>query len=161
MGSGTDTVSWYALGTSLTVVGLLVALLVWRRRGVGSGLKAAAWALLPLAAALTGLLRLLADLADALVRWATRLVFSPVVWLGVVLAGVAVLLWLTGTAISARTSRKAVGPGPAGTARRAPTPRARSGSGGSGGSGGLGGSGGSVVEDQDDIEAILRKHGIQ
>src|SRR3954470_12612628 len=100
---GTDSLSWFALGAALTVAGLLVSLLVWRRRGAGPGLRACAWALVPVAAALTGLLRLVADIAEAIGGWAARLVFSPAVWLGVVVAGAAVVLWVAGTAISART----------------------------------------------------------
>ncbi len=151
MGSGTDSLTWLALGATLTVAGLLAAALVWSRRGAGRGLRVAAWALLPLAAALTGLLRLVADIVDAVARWATRLVFSPSVWLGVVVAGLAVVLWVLGRAVSARSARSgpasssqpAVAPG-ASTRARPPARRGR----------------GAVVEDQDDIEEILRKHGI-
>jgi hypothetical protein len=149
MGSGTDSLTWLALGAALTVAGLLVAVLVWSRRGPGRGLRVAGWALLPLAAALTGLLRLAADIVDAVGRWATRLVFSPTVWLGVVVAGVAVLLWVVGGLLSARSGRRTA---PAVTGRPGPpaAPPARQGRGKE-----------QLMEDQDDIEAILRKHGIQ
>ena len=156
MGSGTDSLTWLALGTALTLAGLLATVLVWSRRGAGHGLRAAAWSLLPLAAALTGLLRLLAEIADALTDWAVRLVFSPSVWLGVVVAGAAVVLWVVGGVVLARQRRRGGAPArPAGPAPVAPPgatqpqslPRK--------------GRQESVVEDQDDIEAILRKHGIQ
>jgi hypothetical protein len=156
----TDSLSWLALGAALTVAGLLAAALVWTRRGPGPGLRTAAWALLPVAAALTGLLRLLAEIADALADWAARLVFSPTVWLGVVVLGLAAVLWLAGRVVTARSGRG-----------RSAVPAAAS-------STGLPGPGESrpdtrpasrrasrrkdaVDEDQDDIEAILRKHGIQ
>ena len=42
------------------------------------------------AAGLTGTLRLIWQIGDSIVSWAVRLVFSPVVWLGLVVAGVAV-----------------------------------------------------------------------
>jgi hypothetical protein len=145
-----DSVSWVAFGAALTVAGLLAAVLVGRRRGPGPGLKTAGWALLPLAAGLTGVLRLAGDIVDSIGRWAVRLVFSPSVWLGFVVAGVGGVLWLAGTAISARSRRKAVerGRGPvAEPARVAPAPRGR-------------GKQPAVDEDEDDIEAILRKHGI-
>ena len=74
-----DNTTWQALGLTLTVIGLLPA--SW------SGEHAAAvraprcrLVLLPLAAALTGTLRLLWEIADAVADWAVRLVFSPVVW---------------------------------------------------------------------------------
>ncbi len=154
MGSGTDSLSWLALGAALTVAGLLAAALVWTRRGPGRGLRVAGWALLPLAAALTGVLRLLGEVADAVGSWATRLVFSPAVWLGVVVAGVGVALWLVGGVLVARSARRLPAPGDAAPAevtagRGAKAPRRRAAR-----------TKGEVVEDQDDIEAILRKHGI-
>ena len=156
MGSGTDSLTWLALGAALTVAGLLVAVLVWSRRGPGPGLRTAGWALLPLAAALTGLLRLVAEIADAVGSWAARLVFSPEVWLGVVVAGVAVLLWLAGRVLSARSGRPAGRRPPAVTSGTVPSaadpvPRKPS----------RANRQEAVVDDQDDIEAILRKHGIQ
>ena len=144
-----DSVSWVALGSSITLAGLLLSVLVWSRRGAGPGLRTVAVSLLPLAAALTGLLRLGGDLADLVGSWAVRLVFSPTVWAGIVLAGVSVVLWGAGSAISARSSRRKPAPvtggGPAGKAVAArPTRKSKP----------------AVDEDQDDIEAILRKHGI-
>jgi hypothetical protein len=154
----TDSLSWLALGAALTVAGLLAAALVWTRRGPGPGLRTAAWALLPVAAALTGLLRLLAEIADALADWAARLVFSPTVWLGIVVLGLAAVLWLAGRVVTARsgTGRAAVpaaasSPGLPGPAPAPSRPASRRGSRRKD----------AVDEDQDDIEAILRKHGIQ
>ena len=90
---GVDAVTWQALGLLLTVVGLVVSAVVWSRRGPASGVRAAAWSLLPLAAGLTGTLRLVAEVAGAVTRWATRLVFSPVVWTGLAVALVAAVLF--------------------------------------------------------------------
>ena len=149
-----DSATWQALGLVLTILGLGVSVLVWRRSGAGHGLRAAAWSLLPLAAGLTGLLELVWEMLDAVLSWATRLVFSPVVWLGLVVAGVAVVLHVAGSFL-VRRSRPAVGAeqaAPAGelpsappATKRSKRPRKRS---------------DAVVEDQDDIEAILRRHGI-
>ena len=91
---GIDAVTWQALGLVLTVVGLVLSAVVWTRRGPAAGLRAAAWSLLPMAAGLTGTLRLLAEVAGAVTTWATRLVFSPVVWIGLAVAVVAVVLFL-------------------------------------------------------------------
>jgi hypothetical protein len=96
---GFDNATWQALGLTLTIAGLAVSTLVWVRRGAVSGLRGVAWSLLPLAAGLTGVLRLGWEITDAVVTWAGRLVFSPVVWLGLVVAAVsAVLFVVTGFA---------------------------------------------------------------
>ncbi len=145
-----DSTTWQALGLTLTIAGLLISVVVWRRSGAGAGLRAAGWSLLPLAAGLTGLLGLVWEILDSLLGWATRLVFSPIVWLGLVVAVLAFILHVAGTFLTRRSERKSgersvstetPGALPAKTrSRRSSTS--------------------DVVEDQDDIEAILRKHGI-
>ena len=152
-----DTSTWQALGLLLTVVGLVLSLLVWRRRGATAGLRGVAWSLLPAAAGLTGTLKLVWEIGDDIASWAARLVFSPVVWAGIVLAGVSVVLFVISGAMRARGrgaaathagSAKAVGPGgadrqlPAKRSSRKAEPAVQD-------------------DDMDDIEAILRKHGIQ
>lgn len=82
-----DAVTWEALGLVLTILGLVLSVVVWARRGPAAGLRGVGWSLIPLAAGLTGVLRLGWDIADSVVNWAGRLVFSPVVWLGLVVAG--------------------------------------------------------------------------
>lgn len=142
---GFDDLTWQALGAALTLVGLTLSVLLWRRRGAATGLRAAAWSLLPLAAALTGTLRLVGEVAEAVTRWATRLVLSPTVWLGLVLAGVAAVLF-TVSAVLRRRVPRAVGAGP----RPGPPDR------------GLpSGPGSAGTDDMADIEAILRRHGIE
>lgn len=136
-----DSTTWQALGLLLTLVGLLVSAAVWRRSGAGPGLRAAGWSLVPLAAGLTGLLRLIWEILDSLLRWAVGLVFSPVVWTGLGVAAVAVVLHVAGSLLVRRQEGGRPGPSEVG--------------------GGGGGGGGLHVEDQDDIEAILRKHGIE
>jgi hypothetical protein len=151
-----DSSTWQGLGLVLTVVGLALSVVVWRRSGAGHGLRAVGWSLVPLAAALTGLLEVAWDILDTLLSWATRLVFSPVVWLGIVVAGVAVVLHVAGGFL-VRRSRKAVEPStrtsageltsaPPAATKQKPAKRSKRSD--------------AVVEDQDDIEAILRKHGI-
>ena len=164
---GIDAATWQAVGLTLSVVGLLVSVLLWRRRGPATGLRAVAWSLLPAAAGLTGTLRLVWQIGDEIVSWAVRLVFSPVVWLGIVLAGVAVVLFGVSGAMKARArgdspaaSGKSSGrssgrsPGKKGLPEQRSTPPA---------GGGRGKKGTPAVQDDDmdDIEAILRKHGIQ
>ena len=142
---GFDDATWQALGLVLTLLGSGLSVLAWRRRGAASGLRGFAWSLLPLAAALTGTLQLLWRIADEVVSWALRLVFSPVVWLGIVLAGLSAVLFGAAAVLG---SRRGGTPRPeqvgSRSRRRGPGP------------------GAAAIGDDDlgDIEAILRKHGI-
>src|SRR3954463_5952329 len=97
-----DATTWQAFGLTLTVVGLLLSLVAWRRRGPASGLRGVAWSLLPAAAGLTGTLRLLWEIGDSVASWAARLVFSPIVWVGVVLAGVSAVLFVVSGSMRSR-----------------------------------------------------------
>jgi hypothetical protein len=74
----------FSISLAVTVLGLAGSWAVARRRGAGSGLRGAAWSLLPLGAYLTGLTKFLADLA-----------FSPVKWAGVVVLGLGAVLYMT------------------------------------------------------------------
>ncbi len=154
-----DSATWSAVGVALTAVGLVLSAAVWRRRGVASGVRGVAWSLLPLAAAMTGLLRVVWEVADSVSSWAVRLVFSPTVWAGIIVAGVSATLFVVSGFLRRRTpegrsrrerkERKAAdgGSSPAAVTASGPKP-ARPGS--------------APAEDDDmaDIEAILRKHGI-
>lgn len=139
-----DTTTWVVLGLTLTLLGLVVSVFVWRARGAGAGLRAVAWSLLPAAAGLTGVLRLLADIGGSIGGWAVRLVFSPVVWLGIVLAGLAVVLFAVSAALRRRSGRRPAAGPPAVKGKAA----------------GGAAAGGDDLDNIDDIEAILRKHGI-
>src|SRR6478735_12633133 len=97
-----DSATWAALALVLTVIGAALSFLAWRRRGPASGLRGLAWTLVPVAAWLTGTLKLAGNIVDDVTDWATRLVFSPSVWLGIVVAGVAVALWFVSGAMLAR-----------------------------------------------------------
>ena len=148
-----DATVWQALGVTLTAVGLLLSGLVWRRRGAASGLRGVAWSLLPLAAALIGLLRVVWEVADSVSSWAVRLVFSPVVWAGVVVAGVSVVLFVVSGFLRRRS------PKPTRAERRA----AKAGDQPAAVTGARSRPGATPAvkdDDMDDIEAILRKHGI-
>jgi hypothetical protein len=135
-----DDVAWGALALSLTLLGGIWTWFAYRRRGFAAGLRGAAFTLLPLAAYLTKTLQMLGEVGDAVADWATSLVFSPQVWLGIVIAGVAGVLfvvsgWLGG--------------------RRDDTPKQVRGK-------KTEAVEGSAIVDDDmaDIEAILRKRGI-
>lgn len=159
---GFDRTTWQALGLVLTLLGLGLSALVWARRGPAKGLRGVAWSLLPLAAGLTGVLRLGWEVGDAVLDWAAGLVFSPVVWLGLVVAGVsAVLFVISGWMMRRHGALPAKEPGaPAQVAGPAKSqPHASLPTGGASRAGAS--RTGSAGDDMADVEEILRKHGIQ
>jgi hypothetical protein len=165
---GLDSATWQALGLVLTIAGLVVSALVWTRRGPASGLRGVAWSLLPLAAGLTGVLKLGWEITDSVVTWATRLVFSPVVWLGLVVAGVSATLFVVSGMMRRRGvggaggGRRAVTPGGARSAEAGQLPGSRSSRPATPPPAGGDAAGGATAgDDMDEIEAILRRHGIQ
>lgn len=79
---------------AVTVVGLVLSGLAWRRRGLRSGLRGAAWSLLPAAAWLTHSLGLLGRLVSAVVQFGSTFALSPTTWLGVILTAIAALFFL-------------------------------------------------------------------
>ena len=87
----------------LTALGLFLSYLVMRRRGLGSGLRVAAWSLLPLAAYLTGSVPMFWKIGVAIGDFAKGFVFSPKVWAGVALAGLAVVLLMVARPLRKRS----------------------------------------------------------
>ena len=141
-----DDVTWAALTAVLTALGAAWTWYAFRNRGVASGLRGAGLTLLPPAAWLTGTLEMFTEIGGSIADWATHLVLSPIVWAGIVLAGISVLL-LGGSAMlrgrdegsdstSGAAEPSALG---AGTAPRSKPV---------------------IDEDLDDIEAILKRRGI-
>jgi hypothetical protein len=87
----------------LTALGLFLSYLVMRRRGLGSGLRVAAWSLLPLAAYLTGAVPMFWKIGVAIGDFAKGFVFSPKVWSGVALAGLTVVLLMVARPLRKRS----------------------------------------------------------
>ena len=87
----------------LTALGLFLSYLVMRRRGLGSGLRVAAWSLLPLAAYLTGAVPMFWKIGVAIGDFAKGFVFSPKVWAGVALAGLTVVLLMVARPLRKRS----------------------------------------------------------
>src|SRR4051794_8115807 len=142
-----DAATWEALGLVLTLLGLVLSVVVWARRGPAAGLRGVGWSLIPLAAGLTGVLRLGWDVADAVVGWAGRLVFSPVVWLGLVVAGASAACFAVSGLLRRRgkTAKKRLSSGdraalPSKQSSKQTSPQ--------------------PDDDLADIEDILRRHGI-
>jgi hypothetical protein len=113
-----DKIAWLPLCGGLTGLGLVLSYLAMRRRGLGSGLRWAAWSLLPLAAYLTGSIEMFWKMGVAIGDFATGFVFSPRVWAGIAVAGLAVvLLGVSGPLRRRRVGqagdKRAAGPGAA------------------------------------------------
>lgn len=91
--------TWLSIGgwvcIAVTVAGLALSVLAWRKRGVRSGLRGIAWSLLPIAAYFTHSVRLIGQLVSAIVQFASSFVFSPKAWLGVGLLAASVVLFVT------------------------------------------------------------------
>ncbi|WP_238998457.1 hypothetical protein [Nocardioides limicola] len=145
---GIDEVTWTAVAAVLTALGALWTVHAFRKRGVASGLNGLGLTLLPPALWATGTLPMLTEVGDSVARWAAGLVFSPLTWAGIVLAGLSVLLFGTSRALTSR----GVGARPSRPATESAPPRGEV-------------SGGQPAADPidglDDIEAILKRHGIQ
>ncbi|MBW8752371.1 MAG: hypothetical protein JF565_13250 [Propionibacteriales bacterium] len=145
-----DSAAWGALAFALSILLGVVTFYRWRSRGLAAGLRGAGWTVLPVAAWLTGVLELGFEVGQSVGDWAVDLVFKPSVWLGIVLTGVAAVLFGASTLLGNRRVGEVAGggaPPPAlGRASRRGKPS----------------KGEAAIGDDDlgDIEAILRKHGI-
>jgi hypothetical protein len=93
------------LCAGLTGLGLVLSYLVMRRRGLGSGLRGAAWSLLPLAAYLTGSVKMFWKIGVAIADFAKGFVFSTEVWSGIAVAGLAALLFVVSGPMRRRSKR--------------------------------------------------------
>jgi hypothetical protein len=170
--SNYDKIAWLPLCGGLTGLGLVLSYLVMRRRGLGAGLRWAAWSLLPLAAYLTGSIQMFWKMGVAIGDFAKGFVFSPEVWSGIALAGLAAVLFVVSGRLRRRGKRgqdqqavgakagaaattaagRAIAPrtAPVATTASARTPvKARKGK--------------NAPDDDDDlgdVEDILRRHGI-
>jgi cytochrome c oxidase assembly factor CtaG len=150
-------IAWLPLCGGLTVLGLVLSWAAWRRRGTAAGLRGVAWSLLPVAAWLTGVIKIIWTFASAVVDFAWSTVFSFKGWAGIIVAGVAAVLFVTSGALrrwrprqpkgtaAAAPGQRAAAPAAApatslATAKRAPT---------------------APDEDFSEVAQILRRHGIK
>ncbi len=91
------------LASSLTLVGVLLVVLAFRRARRGRALQMLALALLPAALYLTGLLQLVWDAVVAVVRWAGSNVFDLASWVGFGILGLCLVLWVVGGVVARRS----------------------------------------------------------
>ena len=89
-----DEAAWGALAIALTLVGGVYTWFAYQRRGLTAAVRGGAITLLPVAAWLTGVLELVADIGGAVGDWALDLAFSPSMWIGAGLAGLAAVLFV-------------------------------------------------------------------
>ena len=156
------------LGAALTLVGLIISFFVWRSKGSAAGLRGVSWSLVPLAAGLLGLLGAVSQFVGSIFTILVNLIFNPIVWAGVVLTGLAVVLYIVSGVMRARgvgvkTKGGASSTGPEGAT--APAEPGRPAAGGGVPAGKVGGApsqgGGDDLSDFSDIEALLKKRGIE
>jgi hypothetical protein len=89
-----EAIAWLPLCAGASIAGLVMAFLAFRRRGAAAGMRVTAWALLPIAAYLTGALKALWTIGSTVVGFVASLVFNPVVWAGVAVAGLSAVLFV-------------------------------------------------------------------
>ncbi|MET9404092.1 hypothetical protein [Kitasatospora sp. NPDC002965] len=108
-----------AVSFALTAAGVAVAGLRAYRRRFLSATRWFAFALVPAGLYLTGLFPVARTIGSELADWATKLVFDPRVWTGIVLLGVSAALLATTRwagrrgAVAEGGARPAAGPAPA------------------------------------------------
>jgi hypothetical protein len=103
---------WLPLAGGLTLVGLIASWLAWRRRGIAAGLRGVAWSLLPIAAYLTGAIKMLWQMGVAISSFASSFIFSPRVWSGVIVAGASAALFFVSAGLRRGRARKSAGDAP-------------------------------------------------
>ena len=162
-------IPWFFLCGGLTALGLIGSWFALRRSGPRAAARWLAWSLLPIALYLLGILQVLWRFGVAIGDFFSGLVFSPKVWSGVALIGIALVLFVVTGGLRGRARRKqakaepdsqppatralgaappaAASAGMAGRPKAAPVPAKRK----------------SAAADDDDfgeVAAILKRHGI-
>jgi hypothetical protein len=99
-----SSIAWLPLALGLTVLGLVLSYLTYRRRGLRPAMMGTAWSLLPIAAYLTGAIEMLWKVGVAIGQFGSGFVFSPMKWAGIGVTGLAFALFL---AAGGRTRRRA------------------------------------------------------
>jgi hypothetical protein len=157
------------LCAGLTGLGLVLSYFVMRRRGLGAGLRGAAWSLLPLAAYLTGAVKMFWKIGVAIADFAKGFVFSTEVWAGIAVAGLAAVLFVVSGPLRRRQGKRgqdqqAVGAATTRTAGREIAPRTAPAAGTPSAQTPVKARKGKNAPDDDDdlgdVEDILRRHGI-
>lgn len=148
-----DEATWAALAATLTLLGLVWTYVSYRRRGLTAATRALGFTMLPVAAWLTGTLEMFTEIGGSVADWATGLVFNPITWAGIGTGGLGIVLIVISGYLRDRQlarAQGAVGADPT-PKRQLPTASSTRES-----------RSGPVVDDElADIEAILKRRGIQ
>ena len=102
-------VSYGALALALAILGGLYTWQAWRRRGPGAAVRGAGLTMLPIGLWLMGALSLAGRIVAAIGHWMVSLVFSPIVWIGVIITAVAIVLMGVGGLVARRTTGRTAG----------------------------------------------------
>lgn len=150
---------------AVCVLGLLGAVLFWIRGRRGRSVRCLALSAAVAGLYLTGLIGLLVNAGRALVGWARGLTMNSTSWIGLGLIALAVLLWLIGGYLISRRAfrlgRESERPSTTGGTRPAVTQdRTAAGQRPAGRSGATAGQPEQDAE-MDEIEALLKKRGIE
>jgi hypothetical protein len=140
--NGYSSVFWLALCASLTALGLVLTVVIGRKRSTRSMLYGAAWSLIPIAAYMTGSTLMLWRIGEAIGSFASSFVFSTLRWAGIGVVGLIVVLFLVS---GGRARRKAAREGRAGRVARKQEKRAAAASASGGGGSVTPGSRGAVT----------------
>jgi hypothetical protein len=164
---------------ALSAAGLAVAFLTAFRRRFAAATRIAAFSLVPVGLAMSGLLGLGGKIVRAVGTWAADLVLKPTVWAGFAVLAVAFVLYVIGRLAGRRSRRKAADQPRTAAAAPGRTPASAAATAPALGSGGTASTTGQQPgqgrkpasgkqekpaaggdDDFSDIEAILKKHGI-
>jgi hypothetical protein len=155
-----DSTTWAALALVLTIVGATLSWAAWKRRGLAAGIRGLAWTLVPVAAWLTGTLKLAVSIVEDVANWATRLVFSPSVWVGIIIAGASAGLFVVSGLLRSRGIGVRGKPAQIATQRAARKAERLQAKGAAPVASRKQPKNEDDLDDMADIEAILKKHGI-
>ena len=146
----------------LTLIGVVITGLAWRRGKNGRVIQGVGLALAPVTLYLSGMLRLLWNGAVAVGRWAAGVVLSPAVWLGLGLLALCVVLWVVGGFVARRSpSRRRTAAGSAAKGGAAVTTGPAATSTGSRGAPAKKSQPPAEDDDMAEIEALLKSRGIE
>lgn len=152
-----DEATWAALAATLTLLGLAWTYVSYRRRGAVAAMRALGFTTLPVAAWLTGTLEMFTEIAGSVTDWATSLVFNPVTWTGIGMGGFGVALIIVSGIIRDRQLARGLGTTDAAGTSARPLPESPT----RGRATPARPAGDPVDDDLADIEALLRKRGIE
>ena len=99
-----NSIGWLPLTAGLTLLGLILSYIAYKRRGARPAMMGVAVSLLPIAAYLTGAISMIWKICSAIASFASGFVFSPEKWVGIGVTGLAIALFL---AAGGRTRRRA------------------------------------------------------